>query len=153
MKIARCYFRLFFFWSREELSWLRVIQIFFGNSFKRWIKRADHGFNPPVCLKWSAVGEAGQRVLMDSHSAYRAGRASSRRSRPVWPLSTAHFHNISGVSALRAEWSTHNTHIHTHTHTHKLCTPSAPCCGGGQGLACHPGSGVRGRGGSREMGK
>lgn len=82
---------------------------------------------------------AGQRVLIDSHLAYKAGWASSRRSHPVWPLSTAHFHNISGVSALQADCT---------THTHKLCTPLAPCCGGGQGLACHPGSGVRGWGGS-----
>ena len=36
---------------------------------------------------------------------------------------------------------------HTHTHTHKLCAPLAPRCGGGQGLACHSGSGVRGGGG------
>lgn len=106
----------------------------------------------PWCLillrVWSGRLGAGQKVWIDSHLAYWAGQASSRRSRPVWPLSTAHFHNISGVSALQTGWRTHRTH--TCTHKHRLCTPSAPYCGGGQGLACHPGSGVRGRGRKQE---
>lgn len=45
---------------------------------------------------------------------YGGRRASSRRSRPVWPLSTAHFHNISGVSAFRRLAQA----LHTHTHVH-----------------------------------
>lgn len=71
------------------------------------------------------------------------------------PLHTSTTYPGSRPSKLAEAHNIH-AHIYTHTHAHKLCTPSAPCYGGGQGLACHPGSGVRGRGGSgreREMGK
>lgn len=62
---------------------------------------------------WSGLLGAGQRVLIDSPLAYRAGWGFSRRSRPVLPLSTAHFHNISGVSALQTSWWTRQVHAHS----------------------------------------
>lgn len=68
-----------------------------------------------LCVWSGRLGEAGQRVLIDSRLAYSADWASSRRSGPVWPLSTAHFHNISGVSALQAGLSTEHTHTHIQT--------------------------------------
>lgn len=96
---------------------------------------------------WSGQLGAGQIGLIDSYLAYRVGWASSRRSCPVWPLSTGHFHNISGVSALKTDSCIQrmraSTHTYTPTYTHTLyplgaklqwwsgpCMPSRVWCDG-----------------------
>lgn len=77
---------------------------------QRCVLKTTLGLN--LLRVWSGWPKgAGQTLLIDSHWAYSAGRASPRRSGPVWPLSTPHFHNISGVLALQAGENTEDTTV------------------------------------------
>lgn len=105
---------------------------------KNPMQRQAHIFNPPVNLKWYTEGGT---IRSDWWQLSLWGWLSFPQKvtsclAPVHCTLPQHIRGPCPPNLLL------HTHICTNTHWHESLTLLAPCCDGGQDLACYRGSGV-----------